>query len=137
MIRQIAFEGYSQDGWADIYLADVTPKGATSRPQRLPIDDDLLYAEDSSWSPDGTEIAFNSRGDIYKTDVDTLEETRLTNGADTEYSPTWSPDGEKIAYVRDTGNSTSLYVVGSDGSSSTLLREFTFGRLSPDWRELP
>jgi Tol biopolymer transport system component len=145
---QIAFEGYGQDGWADIYFVDVSPEGATSRPRRLAVDDDLLEATEPSWSPDGTEIAFaglhsgyHAPGKgyhaIFEIDVNSLEEARLTKGSDTEYSPTWSPDGEKIAYVRDTNDTSSIHVVGSDSSSPTLLREFPFGRLGPDWRALP
>ena len=140
---QIAFEGDSQDSWADIYLVDITPEGATSRPQRLLTDDNFQEVAQPSWSPDGTEIAFSGIRSgyraIFKIDVNSLEETRLTKGSDTETSPTWSPDGAKIAYVRSTSDTTSIYMVGSDGSAPTVVRvfparDFPFGVGPPDWR---
>jgi Tol biopolymer transport system component len=150
---QIAFEGYGQDSWADIYLVDVTPQGATSRPQRLLTDDGFQEVTQPSWSPDGTQIAFSGVHSGYhapgkgyraiiKIDVNSLEETRLTKSSDTETSPTWSPDGEKIAYVRDTSDTSSIYVAGSDGSAPTLVRafpsrDFPFGVGPPDWRPQP
>ena len=110
--------------------------------------DDLLYAEEPSWSPDGTEIVFNSRGGIYKIDVNSLEETRLTNSPDLEHDPTWSLDGEQIAFVRDNSatSSSAIYVMRSDGSDLSLVRDFPLGddeleydgrTIRPDWRPLP
>jgi Tol biopolymer transport system component len=144
---QLAFGAGSDDGWTDIYVVDVSPEGAMSRPRRLRVEN-LLEATEPSWSPDGTEIAFSGVHSgyhapgkgyhaIFRIDVNSLEQTRLTKGSDTEYSPTWSPDGENIAYVRDATNTSSIYVVSSDGSSPTLVRKFPFGILSPDWRPLP
>ena len=150
---QIAFEAGYGDGWADIYIVDVSPEGATSRPRQL-IDDDpgtpsdgheAMGATEPSWSPDGTEIAFVGGQDIYKFDVNSLEETRLTtwegtgSGTSVEGSPTWSPDGEQIAFVRDPGGtSPSIYVMRSDGSDPTLVKDFSpVERPAPDWRPLP
>jgi len=147
---QIAFEGYGTDSWPEIYVMGVSPEGATGRP-RLLTPGYLQQAKDPSWSPDGTEIAFsgnrsgfNAPGKgytaIFKIDVNSLQETRLTkgsfeNGYDT--SPTWSPDGEKIAYVREGTETSSIYVVDSHGSTPTLVRKFPPNTLSPDWRPLP
>jgi Tol biopolymer transport system component len=147
---QIAFEGYGKDSWPEIYVMDVSPEGATGRP-RLLTPDCLQQAEGPSWSPDGTEIVYSGNRSgfhapgkgytaIFKIDVNSLQETRLTKGS-FEYgydtSPTWSPDGEKIAYVREATETSSIYVVGSDGSDSTLVRKFPANTLSPDWRPLP
>jgi Tol biopolymer transport system component len=147
---QIAFESYGKDTWPDIYVMDVSPKGATGRP-RLLTPGYLQQAKDPSWPPDGTEIAFSGNRSgyhapgkgytaIFKIDVHSLQETRLTkgsfeNGYDT--SPTWSPDGEKIAYVREATETSSIYVVDSHGSTPTLVRKFPPNTLSPDWRPLP
>jgi Tol biopolymer transport system component len=144
---QIAFQSKGQGDWDDIYVMDVSPEGNTSRPQRL-TGDDLQEATEPSWSPDGTEIAFSSLGDIYKLDVNSLKETRLTNNQDHEHDPTWSPDGERIAFVSD-GSATSssgIYVMRSDGSDLSLVRDFPIGHgemedggytIRPDWRPLP
>ena len=144
---RIAFQMTSSDGWAGIYIVNVSPDGTTGRPRQLP-HEGLLEAAEPSWSPDGTEIAFSGIHSgyhapgkgyhaIFKIDLNTLEQTRLTKGFDTEYLPSWSSDGEKIAYVRDTSSKSSIYVVGSDGSGQTLVRSLPFGRLAPDWRASP
>ena len=150
--RQIAFEAGYGDGWADIYVVDVSPAGYTSRPRRL-IDDDpgatsdgheAMGATEPAWSPDGTEIAFVGGQDIYTFDVMSLRETRLTtwegagSGTSVEMSPTWSPDGGRIAFVRDAGEkSTGIYIMGSDGSDPTLVKGSSETAPNPDWRALP
>jgi Tol biopolymer transport system component len=58
-----------------------------------------------SWSPDSLWIAFSSKKygnhDIFALKVDNSQLIRLTNSTSHEHSPAWSPDGTKIAFVRD------------------------------------
>ena len=46
---------------------------------------------------------------------------RLTNNPEDEWSPVWSPDGTRIAYQKDVGGQSEIYVMLADGSSQTRL----------------
>ncbi|HEV2820785.1 MAG TPA: hypothetical protein VGW11_09785, partial [Solirubrobacteraceae bacterium] len=85
--------------------------------------------EDSGpvWSPDGTQIAFQSRrsGDleIYRMDADGSNVTRLTdNDSGTPLEnfdafATWSPDGERIAWTSARDGDFEVYSMSArDGS---------------------
>lgn len=147
---QIAFEASGKDSWPEIYVMDVSSEGATGRP-RLLTPDYLQQAQGPSWSPDSTEIAFSGNRSgyhapgkgytaIFKIDVNSLEETRLTKGSfegGYDTSPTWSPDSQNIAYTTDATETSSIYVVDSHGSTPILVRKFPPNTLSPDWRPLP
>jgi TolB protein len=46
--------------------------------------------------------------------------------------PDWSPDGSKIAFVGNDGDS-EIYVMNADGSGQTQLTFNTIMDLQPDW----
>jgi Tol biopolymer transport system component len=78
----------------------------------------------ASFSPDGTKIAF-SRYDnpemgynIFVMDSDGSNVQRLTNVSGNEWFPTWSPDGQYIAYTFNDGTRQWTYVMNSDGSNA-------------------
>lgn len=50
-------------------------------------------------SPNGKMIIFNALGYLWKKELPNGTPTRLTNGTDFEFEPTFSPDGSTIAYV--------------------------------------
>ena len=52
-----------------------------------------LWMRDVRISPDGTQIAFCYKGDLYKVNAQGGEAVRLTSQASYESSPVWSPDG--------------------------------------------
>ena len=82
---------------------------------------DLEVATDPQISPDGRTIAYvrksndimtdKARSTIWLVDVATGQQRPLLAGPGSYFSPRWSPDGARLAYVAaDSGASPQLYV---------------------------
>ena len=84
-----------------------------------------------------TKIAFTStRGgnpDIYVMDADGGNRTRLTNHRADDLSPTWSPDGKKIAFVSNRNQGyLQIWVMDANGANPIRLTD-GFWDERPDW----
>ncbi len=90
----------------------------------------------SSWSPDGTKIAFyrGPEGDhnIYIVDVNTKDVTRVTSGGD-NLGPSWSPDGNWIAFTSFRDGNNEIYIIHPDGTGLTRLTNNPASDWQPRW----
>jgi hypothetical protein len=106
----------------------------------------------AAWSPDGKRIVFSRRSlpdrngsrlwDLYEATPGTHgEPRRLTHGFRAT-QPSVSPDGTRIAFVRNGGGDANLYVCWSDGSGARALTDLRDGgqvytpRWSPDGKRI-
>jgi dipeptidyl aminopeptidase/acylaminoacyl peptidase len=110
----------------------------------------LEWASDPEISPDGRTVAYvrqsndvmtdKARPTIWLVDVATGQQRPLMAGAGSYFSPRWSPDGTRLAYVAAEGGSPQLYVrwMGSGESARiTGLPESPSGLAwSPDGRRI-
>src|SRR5215207_2152076 len=79
-------------------------------------------------------IAFHRNGEIYVMNADGTSQTSLTNNADLDAEPIWSPDGTKIAFRSDRYNHNyQIYVMNADGSEQTNISNNTAADIHPDW----
>ena len=138
---QIAFQS-DRDGNPEIYVMDIDGKNQ----QRLtnnPNDD-----WNPSWFPDGERIAFSSNRDghfrgvagitseIYMMDADGGNEQRLTNNRQNDRYPSWSPDGERIAFSSDRKGDLEnfdIYVMDADGGNQRRLTNHRSDDGYPSW----
>lgn len=74
-----------------------------------------LWMRDVQISPDGTEIAFCYKGDIYKVPAKGGTATQLTTQESYECTPIWSPDGKQIAFASDRYGNFDVFVMPADG----------------------
>ena len=51
--------------------------------------------------------------------ADGTSQTRLTNNAATDFDPTWSPDGTKIAFTSNRDGNLEIYTMNADGTGQT------------------
>ena len=81
---------------------------------KYPISDDkealATQIRDATPSPDGSQLAFTAMNKLYVQDLPEGEPRRVTDMDITEAMPTWSPDGQYIAYVTwDEQNGGDIY----------------------------
>jgi tricorn protease len=80
-------------------------------------------------SPNGKEIAFIARGEVFVTTVDGAMTKRITNTAETERFVTFTPDGNAVMYASERDGRWSIYQTERVRTeepfffASTLLRE--------------
>ncbi len=80
-----------------------------------------LWLRDVRISPDGKEIVFTYKGDIYKVAADGGTAVRLTTQPSYESNPVWSPDGSRIAFASDRNGGRDVYLMDSKGGSAKRL----------------
>ncbi len=83
-------------------------------------------------------IAFMSDRDgnseIYVMDNGGKNQQRLTNNPHEDWSPVWSPDGERIAFMSDRDGNPEIYVMDADGGNQQNLTNSPFFKdRSPSW----
>ncbi len=80
-----------------------------------------LWMRDARISPDGTEIVFCYKGDIYKVPAQGGTATQLTTQSSYEANPVWSPDGKKIAFASDRNGNFDLFIMPANGGVAQRL----------------
>lgn len=119
----------------------ILPEGATA-PQRVAIQVDNDGGNDVAKdipvngdisefavSPNGKEIAFVTRGEIFVTAVEDGETKRITNTPQQERMVMWAPDGRSLIYAAERGDSWDIYKTSIERKdekyfyASTVLKE--------------
>ncbi len=93
------------------------------------------------WSKDGVEILFFSRKDtennddeIYRLNIRTGTEKRLTQWPKHNFCPSWSGDGTRIAYVTSMeGSRPEIYIMDADGTNKQRITHNKNGETLPNW----
>lgn len=151
---------WSPNGERITYYSAIVPSGAPSSYWVCSIKKDgsditLLVGEPEGklhaepyWSPDGTKIAFRDdrdgdcsqpgtcNYDIFVLDIETGEQTNVTNHPSMDIEPAWSPDGKWIVFASNREDpSFDLYIIHPDGTGLQRLLDDPGAKDSyPSWR---
>ncbi|REJ82125.1 MAG: hypothetical protein DWQ30_09300 [Acidobacteria bacterium] len=129
--RQIAFTS-SRSGSPQIYAMDADGENV----RRLTFEG--KYNEGADWSPDGRRIVFahrapsGARFDIAQIEVGTGDMRVLTSGPGSHEAPTFSPDGNFIAFESNVSGRKQIHLMTADGQPVRQLT--TVGQnYGPSW----
>jgi dipeptidyl aminopeptidase/acylaminoacyl peptidase len=94
-------------------------------------------------SPDGRWVAYtiretnwddnNFETEIWLADVSTGSTRQLTNGKKSSQSPSWAPDGSKLAFISDRTDKRQIYLISPQGGEGEALTSLEDGVSSFAW----
>ena len=87
----------------------------------LSAQDSPLWLRRNSISPDGNQIAFTYKGDVYVVGSEGGRARQLTTNPAYDSNPIWSPDGESIIISSYREKSKDIYKISADGGTPVRL----------------
>jgi Tol biopolymer transport system component len=111
---------------------------STGEREILPLE--LQGLDAPHWSPDGEWLLFAgaperfSPRDLYLVHPNGTGLTQLTDTPDDEITPTWSPDGTRIAFATNRDGNYEIYVMLADGTRPVRLTNHPAFDADPAWR---
>lgn len=91
----------------------------------VPAQEVPLWLRNSTISPDGTQIAFTYKGDIFKVSAKGGLATQLTSHKAHDTQPIWSPNGRSIAFASDREGGFDIFLVDANGGTPKRLTTHT------------
>ncbi len=136
--RYIAFIS-GRDGQDDLFV--VTPQGTDIRklnsvargPRK-----NIAQVRRFAWHPSADRIAFAAQAQrapsqIHTVDASGLHLTRLSKPNYDEREPTWSPDGEHLAFASERDDGSDIYIMRADGTRRTRVTHHSARAWLPRW----
>ena len=134
-----------EDGFDEIFVVAVRGGDDIDLGSRIRLTDNFADDTGPDFSPDGKKIVFQSNRndpnpdddtdiwDLYVMNVDGSGVKRLTKRPSSDITPSWSPDGRRIAYASGGSEKSAIYVMNADGSGVTQLTDNSARDRNPSW----
>ena len=116
---------------ADKHPADKSQTSDKKKEEKLPLKPTRkveFSTDEATWlsldvSPDGKTIIFDLLGDLYTIPFAGGEAKKITTGMGFNNQPRYSPDGNFIAYVSDSGGAENVWISKPDGTGAKQLSQ--------------
>ncbi len=113
---RIAFVSNRSDGEeGGLHIFVINADG--SNPTRISAQGDSRFPD---WSPAGDKIAFTSQGDVYVVDLADGTERNMTNSSENDEQPRFSPDGQRILWLK--GHTENMHVFSMDLDGGNIVQ---------------
>ena len=93
----------------------------------------IRLASDLAVSPNGKQIAFFWRGDVWSAPIIGGAARQLTHHPAIDRQPAWSPDGKQIAFVSEREGGRQVWVMPAAGGAPRKLTQHTEGFVLEEW----
>jgi Tol biopolymer transport system component/C-terminal processing protease CtpA/Prc len=89
--------------------------------KNLTLNAHALWMRYAAISPDGKQICFSYKGDLYTVAASGGRATPLTINTAYDYAPVWSPDGKNIAFASNRYGNFDIFLISAEGGEPRRL----------------
>ncbi len=91
------------------------------------------WEQSPAWSPDGSQLAYQTDGFVVVADPDGSNERRVHAAVYFGGGLSWSPDGRRIAFTRGDGSQSSIVIADVEGLDEEVVFDEGLRTLAPRW----